>query len=280
MKTITIGFSPCPNDTFIFDALVNNRIDTGNYKFEPILADVEQLNRSAFEATLDVTKISIGAFARASSSYVLLDSGSALGQGVGPLLVSKNPISEIEFPKLKIAIPGKFTTANLLLSTFFPELNNKTEVLFSEIESQVISGKVGAGLLIHEGRFTYEKRGLHKLFDLGEIWESRMHTPLPLGCIAASRKLSIQERTEISDLIRKSLEYAYEFPDAGKDYILENAQEMEPEVIARHIALYVNEFSVTLGPEGRNAITFLLNKGIETGLLPSITQPIFNTESL
>lgn len=280
MKKISIGFSPCPNDTFIFDALVNNRIDTGDYLFEPILADVEQLNKMSFEHTLDVTKISIGAFPKASSNYIILDSGSALGKGVGPLLVSKAPVAETDIPKLKVAIPGKFTTANLLLSTFFPLLENKSETLFSEIENMVLSGAADAGLLIHEGRFTYQKHGLHKLFDLGELWESKMNLPLPLGCIVASRNIPLEERNEINVLIRKSIEFAYSQPDAGKEYIRTHSQEMEPDVIAQHIALYVNDFSVTLGPDGRSAIAFLLHKGLETGLLPAVTQPIFNTDSI
>jgi len=280
VKKITLGFSPCPNDTFIFDALVNKRIDTGNYFFEPCLADVEQLNNMAFDEELDVTKISIGAYARVSQNYIILDAGSALGKGVGPILVSKNSFSENEYPGLKIAIPGKYTTANLLLSTFFPEMKDKHEVIFSEIENQVLSGAADAGLLIHEGRFTYQKKGLHKLFDLGEIWETKMKSPLPLGCIAASRKLSTEERSEIDKLIYSSIKYAFQFPEASENYIRQHAQEMELEVVARHIALYVNEFSLTLGSEGSNAITFLLNKGVENGLLPEVTQPVFNKVSL
>ncbi len=280
MKTITLGFSPCPNDTFIFDALVNKRIETGNYIFEPVLEDVEALNKKAFEQKLDVTKISIGAYAGASAGYIILDAGSALGKGTGPVLVSKKPVAEKDFSNLKIAIPGKFTTANLLLSFLYPAITNKTEILFSEIESQVIEEKVDAGLLIHEGRFTYEKRGLLQLSDLGEVWESKMHVPLPLGCIAASRKLSSIECTELSNLIRSSIEYAYKNPSAGEAYIRQHAHEMEPEIIARHIALYVNNFSLTLGREGREAIAFLLKKGMESGFLTQVTQPIFNTDSI
>lgn len=278
MKTITLGFSPCPNDTFIFDALVNKRIDTGDYIFEAVLEDVEALNNMAFDNSLDVTKISIGAYAKASDKYIILDSGSALGIGAGPLLVSKKPISESDFSSLKVAIPGKHTTANLLLSVFYPQVKNKYEIIFSEIESEVLAEKADAGLLIHEGRFTYEKRGLHKLSDLGEVWEAAMKIPLPLGCIAASRKFTAIECGQISNLIFKSIQYAYTNPSAGKEYISQHAMEMEPEVIERHITLYVNNFSLTLGREGRSAILFLLNKGVESGLLPNITQPVFNTE--
>lgn len=280
MKTVTIGFSPCPNDTFIFDALVNNRINTGEYIFEPVLADVEQLNIMSFNEVLDVTKISIAAYARASINYQILDSGSALGKGVGPLLVSTHPIQNSFLPELKIAIPGKFTTANLLLNTFFPEIKNKTEVIFSEIENKVLAGEFDAGLLIHEGRFTYSKKGLFKLFDLGEIWETKMNVPLPLGCIAGSRKLPANEKNDIEKLIRESIEYAFKSPDASSNYVRTHSQEMAPGVIAQHIALYVNEFSLTLGPEGRAAIAFLLDKGMESGLLPEVTQPVFNTPAL
>lgn len=277
MKKYTIGFSPCPNDTFIFDALVNGRIDTGEYHFEPILADVEELNRMAISGKLDITKISIGAYAAASEKYIILDSGSALGKGVGPILVSRSKIESSGFQKLKVAIPGKFTTANLLLSAFYPQITNKQEMLFSGIENAVLSGEYDAGLLIHEGRFTFEKKGLVKLFDLGEVWEHNMNIPLPLGCIAGKREISESERIAVSNLIRTSLEYGYQNPMESSQYILENAQEMEPEVIAGHIALYVNEFSLNLGTEGRNAISYLLQKGNEQGLLPQLTQPVFNS---
>ncbi|HMT30296.1 MAG TPA: 1,4-dihydroxy-6-naphthoate synthase [Bacteroidia bacterium] len=280
MKQISIGFSPCPNDTFIFDALVNGRIDTGEFKFNPVLADVEELNRMALVGKLDVTKISIGAYAAASSHYVILDSGSALGKGVGPLLVSKNFIGKNRFSSIRIAIPGKHTTANLLLSIFFPEITDKTEVLFSDIENKVLMGEFDAGLLIHEGRFTYAHKGLTKLFDLGEVWESKMHVPLPLGCIAARRSMDEPTRKQISELIQSSLRFANANPSIGKPYILEHSQEMAPEVIESHINLYVNEFSVNLGPEGRSAIEFLLNNGTNSGLLTQITEPIFNSIKL
>jgi len=280
VKKITLGFSPCPNDTFIFDALVNKRITTGNFHFEPVLADVEQLNIMAAESKLDITKISLGAYARVSQNYLILDSGSALGKGVGPLLVSKKFIPKPELAQATVAIPGLHTTANLLLSTFYPEIENKTECLFSEIENQVLSGKVDAGLLIHEGRFTYEKKGLTKIADLGELWESAFHVPLPLGCIAASRSLNEQDRFEISDLIQQSISYGYAHPEESKLYIRQHAQEMEESVIQSHITLYVNEFSLNLRPEGRSAIRLLLSKGMETGHLSSVTQPIFNSDSL
>ncbi len=276
MKNISIGYSPCPNDTFIFDAMVHGKIDTGDFIFEPVLADVEELNRMAMDARLDVTKISIGAYAAISNNYVILDSGSALGKGVGPLLVSKYPIDQNLFGTVNVAIPGKNTTANLLLSTFFPEIRNKTEMIFSAIEDSVLTGETDAGLLIHEGRFTYSQKGLHKLFDLGEVWEAKIQIPLPLGCITARRSISQSDKNHINKIIQSSIEYAFKHPIASKQYIREHAVEMDENVIESHIALYVNEYSLNLGTEGRNAIEFLLKKGADLGLLPSITKPIFN----
>lgn len=278
MKHISIGFSPCPNDTFIFDAMINGRIDTGDFKFNPVLEDVEQLNLMASKGVLDVSKISLGAYAEVSKNYVILESGSALGNGVGPLLVSANEKIDLNNQALKVAIPGKFTTANLLLSIFFPQIKNKTEVLFSDIEYKVISGESDAGLLIHEGRFTYREKNLHKIFDLGDVWENHMHSPLPLGCICASRKLNKSEMNDISEIIRQSILFAMENPAQSKAYTKQHSQEMADDVIEKHIALYVNEFSLALGPEGRKAIEFLLHKGFENGLLPLAAQPIFNQE--
>jgi 1,4-dihydroxy-6-naphthoate synthase len=275
LKKITLGFSPCPNDTYIFDAMVNDRINTGEYVFEPVLKDVEELNTMARKGLLDITKISAGAYASVSSKYIILDSGSALGNGVGPLIVSKNHKSDLSNPDLTIAIPGKFTTANLLLSVFFPHLTKKTEVVFSEIESMVINGAVDLGLLIHEGRFTFEGKGLHRLADLGEVWENAMHMPLPLGCIGASRKMKPGDAKNINKIIHDSILFARNNPLEGRSYIKEHAQEMDNNVIDSHIKLYVNDFSLTLGPQGRNAIEFLLRKGTDSGLLNELTTPIF-----
>lgn len=280
MKNISIGYSPCPNDTFIFDALVHNKIDTGGIQFNPLLADVEQLNTLALQSKLDVTKVSLGAYAHIASEYVILDSGSALGKGVGPVLVSKNKIHPSQYESIKVGIPGRNTTANLLLSILHPEIKNKTEILFSNIENAVLSGEVDAGLLIHEGRFTYKSLGLEKVFDLGELWESKMTVPLPLGCIAIKRTFSQNDRHIISSLIRKSINFANTFPLECKGYVQQHAQEMDEDVIRQHISLYVNDFSITLGPKGREAITLLLANGNAAGLLPKITQSIFNTNSI
>jgi len=277
MKKITIGFSPCPNDTFIFDALVNNRIDTGNYIFDPVIADVEELNKKALEGIIDVTKLSFGVYAKVYSNYLILDSGAAMGKGTGPVLVGRNTYDLSELTKLKILIPGKYTTANLLLSIFYPEVKNKKDILFSEIENAVLHGNADAGLLIHEGRFTYEKKGLKKIVDLGELWEEKFYLPLPLGCIAASRNIDFQSRTDISYLIKKSIEYGRAHPEMSEDYIRTNAQELNDDVIQQHINLYVNDYSVDLGEEGKDAILFLLQKGAETGLMPVVDGNIFNS---
>ena len=255
--------------------MVNGRIDTGDFVFEPVLKDVEELNLMAREGLLDVTKISVGAYASVSSRYIILDSGAALGNGVGPLIVSAKPETDLSDPELTIAIPGKYTTANLLLSVFYPHLTRKTEVIFSGIESMVLNQKTDLGLLIHEGRFTYSAKGLHRQADLGEVWEKAMHTPLPLGCIGAARKMEPGDAKQISNLIHQSILYAQSHPSEGKNYIREHAQEMNDKVIESHISLYVNDFSLNLGSEGKKAIDYLLQKGSECGLLPELTSPIF-----
>lgn len=280
MKKLTLGFSPCPNDTFIFDAIVNNRIDTGEYEFEVVMEDVEQLNLMAQEGKLDISKISFGAYAHVSKDYVILNSGSALGKGVGPILVSKQPLPAKMLQEGLVAIPGIHTTANLLLSVLFPGIQNKKAMHFATISKAVMEEEVIAGLLIHEGRFTYESQGLTKLIDLGETWEDQMQLPLPLGCIAANRSMPENERNEIDAMIRQSIGYAWKNPSESSYYIKEHSQEMEDEVIASHIGLYVNEFSVDLGAQGREAILFLLKKGIEYQLIPEITEPIFNNSSI
>ncbi|MEM6395086.1 MAG: 1,4-dihydroxy-6-naphthoate synthase [Bacteroidota bacterium] len=272
---MTLGFSPCPNDTFIFDALVHERIDLEGLSFEPVLADVEELNQMAARGELDVTKLSYHAFGYLSSSYKLLHAGSALGRGVGPLLVSKRPMSREEIENGRIAIPGVWTTANFLLGLAYPNARNKEEVLFSDIEDAVLSGKFDAGLLIHENRFTYEQRGLHKLADLGEFWESRYQHPIPLGGIAVKRDRPAEVQKKINRLVKKSLEYAYANPEAALPYIRQHAQAMEQEVMQAHIDLYVNEYSLDLGEEGREAVRFMMAEGRKLDVIPEGPDDIF-----
>ena len=255
---LKIGFSPCPNDTFMFDALVHQKIDTEGLDFDFVLADVEKLNIWAQKGILDITKLSFNAFSKCISEYILLDSGSALGRGCGPLLIT-NP-GQILTPESKIAIPGKYTTANLLLSISNPEYFNKFEILFSEIEDKVLSGNFDAGLIIHENRFTYKQKGLEKVKDLGEFWEQETGHPLPLGGIVVKRGLPFDVQKKVERVLRKSIEYAFNNRDSSLEFVLCHAQEMEREIIDSHISLYVNDYSVSLEEKGRQAVHLLFEK--------------------
>jgi 1,4-dihydroxy-6-naphthoate synthase len=255
---LTLGFSPCPNDTFIFDALVHHKIDTEGLEFEVVFGDVEQLNRWAFQGKLDITKLSYNAFTHCVNNYVLLDSGSALGNNCGPLLIKKP--NTILTAKSKIAIPGKYTTANMLLSIAFPEYQIKVETLFSEIENQVLEGRVDAGLIIHENRFIYQDKGLEKVKDLGEFWEEETGLPIPLGGIVVNRELPLATQQKIERVLRKSVEYAFANPNSSVDYVKCYAHEMEKQVVDAHIALYVNDYSVSLGEQGKKAVELLFEK--------------------
>jgi 1,4-dihydroxy-6-naphthoate synthase len=255
---LTLGFSPCPNDTFIFDALVHNKIDTEGLEFEVVFADVEQLNLWALEGKLDVTKLSFNAFTYCVEDYALLDSGSALGNNCGPLLIKKP--ETILTSESKIAIPGKYTTANMLLGIAFPKYQNKVETLFSDIENDVIEAKVEAGLIIHESRFTYQDKGLEKVRDLGEFWEEETQLPIPLGGIVVKRALPLAIQQKLERVLRKSVEYALENPNSSADYVQCHAQAMEKEVVDAHVNLYVNDYSVSLGKKGRKAIKTLFEK--------------------
>lgn len=264
---LTLGFSPCPNDTFIFDAMINGKVDTRGLKFDYVMEDVETLNNWAAEGKLDVTKLSYNAFLHTVDTYALLHSGSALGKGVGPLLIAKQPIDLSTAKELRIAIPGINTTANLLLSLALPAAKNKTEVLFSEIEAAVLDGQFDAGLIIHESRFTYQQKGLVKLIDLGDWWEQEMNAAIPLGGIVVRRSFDKELAATIDGIIKDSLAYAWEHYPALTPFITENAQEMEESVMRQHIELYVNDYTTDLGLEGRHAINTLFTKAKEAGLL-------------
>ncbi len=272
---LTIGYSPCPNDCFIFDALIHGKIDTEGLQFEVLLEDVETLNKKALKGELDITKLSYHAFAYVLENYILLRSGSALGFNCGPLLIqdARRTMKDLN-SNSKIAIPGKLTTANLLLSIAYPNLTNKVEYLFSDIENAVLSGEVDAGLIIHENRFTYQDRGLKKIMDLGEFWDSLIHAPIPLGGIVIKRNLSNDLQQKVNRLIKKSVGYAFENPESSMDYVKAHAQEMSEEVIKKHIALYVNNFSIDLGETGINAVQLLFNKAKELNLFK------FNNEKI
>jgi 1,4-dihydroxy-6-naphthoate synthase len=256
METIDIGFSTCPNDTFVFHAMLHDCIDTGDLTFIPHLHDVEKLNRMAFSRTLTVSKLSFYSYFNLLDSYEILDSGSALGFGCGPLLVAKTP--EKFTPEARIAIPGKYTTAYLLLQLWNPELKNIQIDGFDNILEGVQSGKYDAGLIIHEGRFVYPQYGCVKIVDLGEWWESETGLPIPLGCIATRKDDHTSSiRNEIESILRNSVEYALENRDASRNFIKLHAQEMDDPIIDGHIDLYVNNFTLSLGSEGRKAIETL-----------------------
>jgi 1,4-dihydroxy-6-naphthoate synthase len=255
---LSLGFSPCPNDTFIFHALVHGAVVLPGVSFQPRLEDVETLNELALERALHVTKVSYGVLPRLLDDYVLLRSGGALGRGCGPLLVAREPLGVDELRNGRIAIPGRMTTANLLLRLFGPELPPGEEMVYSEIMPAVSSGRVDAGLIIHESRFTYPEHGLSLIADLGEWWEATTGSPVPLGAIVARRDLGSDRIREIEDAIRRSVHHAFHHPAASADYVQEHAQEMEPAVIRQHIDLYVNEFSLDLGRDGEEAVRQLL----------------------
>ena len=257
---ITLGFSPCPNDTFIFDAIVNKRIDLEGLEFEIILEDVEKLNQLAFQNTLDVTKLSYHALALLMPDYQLLHAGSALGNNCGPLLISSKEIDLENIANLNIGIPGKFTTANFLLHFAFPNATNTIEHLFSEIEDSIIKNTIDLGLIIHENRFTYKSKGLKKIIDLGEYWENETGLPIPLGGIGIKRGLSQEIKSKVDRLIKKSIQFAFQHPTLSLPYITMNAQEMDEEIVRKHIHLYVNEYSEDIGEKGKEVVIYLFNK--------------------
>lgn len=251
---LSLGFSPCPNDTFIFDALVNKKIDTEELEFEEVLEDIQTLNEWGNEGKLDITKLSFPAFFRNNNHYEMLNSGAALGKGVGPLLVAKKMVNVPDVMHSSIAIPGELTTANFLLSFAFPMAKNKTPVLFSEIEDAVLMEKFDLGVIIHENRFTYHQRGLIKICDLGEVWEERQKAPIPLACIAAKKIFNDELRNKISSLIRKSVEYAFAHYPEITSYTKQHSQAMDENVMRQHIELYANNYSLDLGEDGRKVI--------------------------
>jgi 5,8-dihydroxy-2-naphthoate synthase len=275
---LTLGFSPCPNDTFIFDALVNKKIDNEGLEFEVVLEDVETLNEWALQGKLDITKLSFPAFFQALDKYVLLSGGSALGKGVGPLLISKNKAgnTKYEIDEKSIAIPGINTTANLLLGFAFPDIKNKVPMIFSAIEDAVLAGKTDLGVIIHENRFTYQQKGLHKVIDLGEYWEQKMKVPVPLGGIAAKRTTDKLINLKVDKLIRKSIDYAFTNYPLITDYVKQHSQTMSEEVMRQHIDLYVNDYSLDLGKEGKHAI----EKLFEIFFATQHSQPIHSSNQL
>lgn len=277
--TLKIAFSPCPNDTFIFDGLVNQRLQE-NLPVQFTLLDIEQLNQSAGNSGFDVLKISCAMYPFVAAEYEILSSGSALGFNCGPLVISLPGGSIDKIKSGEVAIPGLHTTANLLLSVLHPEVKSKRVMLFSEIENAVLKRKVSAGVIIHENRFTYASKGLVQLADLGIEWQQQTGFPIPLGCIVVRRKLPLNVKMQIQSAIAASVRLAFANPELSKDFVAANAQEMDPEIQKQHIALYVNEFSEDLGEQGKAAILHLLQKGSICGFMPSVRDSVFLNDSM
>ncbi len=269
---LSLGYSPCPNDTFIFDALAHQKIDTEGLTFDIVLADVERLNQMAFAGELHVTKLSYHAFAWLTQGYALLDVGSALGNNCGPLLIARQPLSWEEVDAARIAIPGRYTTANFLLSLMRPQATHKVEMLFSDIEDAVLRGEAGAGLIIHENRFTYQQKGLCKIADLGEFWEGSTGMPIPLGGIVIRRDLPLELQQRFNRVLARSVAYAIAHPAQAMPYVRAHAQEMNEEVIQQHIGLYVNEYTLKLGERGRQAVRRLFQMAHQKGIVPGLAE--------
>lgn len=273
----TIGFSPCPNDTFIFDALVNKKIDAGDIEFDVILEDVQTLNRWAIEGKLDISKISYGVLPLLLAEYKMLHSGGALGKGVGPLLIAASQVdidaAAFNINDYTVAIPGENTTAHMLFSLAFPDAANKTFKVFHEIENFLLStaSQRTLGVIIHENRFTYQQKGLHKLIDLGDYWEKQTGSPIPLGGIAVKKDIPPDIQRSIDNLIKQSIQHAYKNYPVLPEYVKLHSQEMEETVMRQHIDLYVNNFSVDLGETGKKAVNEFLKVYVRNNHVSSIS---------
>jgi len=272
---LSLGFSPCPNDTFIFDAMLHGRIDTEGLDFEVFMEDVEALNRRAFAGDIAVTKLSYHAFAHLTHRYALLHAGSALGNNCGPLLVARKPMTDRQINAASIAIPGKMTTAHLLFSLAYPLASDKRETLFSAIEDAVLDGKVDAGLIIHENRFTYAQKGLVKLIDLGEYWERSTRLPIPLGGIVVRRDVPQAIQQKINRVLRRSVEYAFAHPVEVMPFVRQHAQSMDDAVMQAHIDLYVTDYTVDLGEKGRDAVQQMFRIALEKGVISTYEKFFF-----
>ena len=284
---LTIGFSPCPNDTFIFDALVHQKINTEGLTFTVYMEDVEALNLRAIRGELDISKVSFAAYPRFMDQYQFLNAGSALGKGLGPLLICGGEwtrgkseaemlsVCRKEITNWTIAIPGEHTTANFLFSLFFPEAKKKKEMIFSAIESAVLSGNAQAGVIIHENRFTYAQKGLRKICDLGTLWEEKTGYPIPLGGIAIKKNFSEETRRKLDRVLKRSVEFAFANPASGMDYISTHASEMEEQVMKQHIETYVNEYTIDLGDDGRKAIQAMYQIAVQAGIISKLPADLF-----
>lgn len=272
---LSVGFSPCPNDTFIFDALVHHKIDTEGIEVSCFLEDVETLNEWALEGRLDITKLSYHAYAYAADNYEILNSGSALGNNCGPLLIKSQDNASKSPSDWTVAIPGRLTTANMLFSMFYPTVTQKKYMVFSDVEPAIINKEVDAGVIIHENRFTFQEKGLIKILDLGNLWEESMQLPIPLGGIMAKRSLSHEIKTKFNKVLKKSIEYAFEHNSQNCAFVKQHAQEMSETVIHQHISLYVNKYSLDLGNSGQDAIEQFYKKSVETDIIKPLTYNYF-----
>ncbi len=273
--TLTLGYSPCPNDTFIFYALTHGLVPLPGLTIEERLEDVETLNRLALEGVLDLTKVSFHAFGHFRDRYALLRSGGALGRGCGPLVIASQPTDMATLRGQRIAVPGQLTTANLLLQLYADGYDDLVILPFDQIMPALQNHVVAAGVIIHESRFTYRQAGFHEILDLGQWWETETGLPIPLGGILARRDLGKAMIQRVDQAIRASLDYAKEHPAAARTYIKEHAQELDDQVIDAHIDLYVNDFSLDLGEEGMTAIEALFQRATDRGLIPPCAEPLF-----
>lgn len=272
---IKLGFSPCPNDTFIFDALVHNKIDTSGIDFICEADDIENLNKQAIDEELDMVKVSYHAYLHIAEKYQLLNAGSALGRNCGPLLVAKKEFKPNEITSLSVAIPGKYTTAALLLKFAFPEVSDLHIFRFDHIENRILKETVDAGVIIHENRFTYSDKGLIKLLDLGEYWEQQTGFPVPLGGIAVKRDMPEELKLRLQSILRSSIEFAWQNPQSAMDFIRAHASEIEDSVIRQHIDLYVNNFTLNLGEDGQSAVKKLFQYALESKIINRIPDRLF-----
>lgn len=275
---LSLGFSPCPNDTFIFYGMLHGKIDTEGLEFDVLLADVEELNQKAFAKELDITKLSYHAFAHLLADYALLDAGSALGNNCGPLLIAKKQLSLPELEQARIAIPGKYTTANFLFRLAYPTLAEGEEMLFSDIENALLQNEIDAGLIIHENRFTYHEKGFVKIRDMGEYWEDTYQMPIPLGGIVVQRKLPLSVQQKVNRVMQRSVIYAQEHPEETLPYVSQYAQEMDTKVMQQHIQLYVNKFTRNLDEEGKMAVQTLFKVAEQKNIIPKFNGNIFIDE--
>ncbi len=276
MSNLKLAFSTCPNDTFIFDAWVNGHL-SNSLSTSPFLGDIDNLNEMAQNEEADIIKISYHAFIHLAEKYIMLDAGSALGFGVGPLLIAKKEFSFKEIPQLKIAIPGKLTTAAMLLKFAFPDVLNTCVMLFSEIEDAILNDEVDAGVIIHENRFTYQQKGLTKLMDLGSYWEEKTSLPIPLGGIAVRRSFNKDRLVEINEMMQKSVEFAFANPKTSMPYVKRYAANMDTDVMQQHINLYVNNETIKIDEQGKKAVRTLA-KLIRPDLPDSL--PLFTSDIL